>query len=139
VFRHFPTKESLLAAVLAARLHAIADLADRLVRDGDPATAFFDFLRHVVAQSHTKSLLTEALADAGVDPYEARRGADTRLREAVAALLERSQAAGAVRADVGVDEVFPLLAAAARAAEVSRDDATRDRAVGVVLDGLRAR
>jgi AcrR family transcriptional regulator len=139
VFRHFPTKESLLAAVVAARLHGLADLADELARGGDPGTALFDFLRHVVARSRTKSLLTEALAEAGGDPHEARRDADARLRAAVGALLERSQAAGAVRADVGVGEVFPLIAAAARAAEVSRDDATRDRAVGVVLDGLRAR
>ena len=149
VFRHFPTKESLLAAVVAARIHGLADLADDLLRDGDPGTALFDFLRHVVAQARTKSLLTEALAvprpdgrevpPAGGDLHEARRGADTRFREAVGALLARSQAAGTARADVGVGDVLPLIAAASRAAEVSPDDATRDRAVGVVLDGLRAR
>jgi hypothetical protein len=90
-------------------------------------------------QHPQKSLLSEAVADAGVDVHEARREADRRLREAVGALLERAQAAGAVRTDVGLGEVLPLIAAASRAAEVSRDDATRDRVVGVVLDGLRAR
>jgi AcrR family transcriptional regulator len=139
VFRHFPTKESLLAAVLAARIHGLADRAVELAGAGDPGEALFDFLRHVVAQSRTKTLLTEALTDAGGDLHEARRDADVRLRAAVRTLLERSQAAGTARGDVRVGEVLPIVAAAARAAEVSRDDATRDRVVGVVLDGLRAR
>jgi AcrR family transcriptional regulator len=138
VFRHFPTKEALLAEVLAARLRTMAGLADRLATD-DPSTAFFLFFREVIGQSHSKNLLTEALTDAGVDVDAARRGADVDLRASVGRLLAAGQEAGTVRADVGVAEVFPLLAAAARVAEVSPDDATRDRAVGVVLDGLRAR
>jgi AcrR family transcriptional regulator len=139
VFRHFPTKEALLGAVLAARLERIAaladELADRTAAGGDPASAFFELFGHVIAQAHSKRLLTEALTDAGVVP----QGPGDDLRRAVGRLLGAAQGAGAVRADIGVDEVFPLMAAAVRAAEASRDAAVGDRAVGVLLDGLRAR
>jgi AcrR family transcriptional regulator len=139
VFRHFSTKQELLAAVLANRLDAITQYAEQLSHDGDPATAFFDFFRHVVAHADSKRLLTEAIVDAGIDIDDARRGADVRLHDAVGRLLRAAQAAGVVRADVGTEEVLPLMAAAARLAEVSQEDARRDRAIGILLDGLRPR
>jgi AcrR family transcriptional regulator len=139
VFRHFPTKEALLGAVLVQRLRDVAVLATELGGRGDPETAFFDFFREAVSRSPAKLLLTRALEDAEVDLGGTRREVDAELRAAVGALLEGAQRAGTVRADVRVDEVFLLLAAASRAAELSRDDASLDRAVGVLLDGLRTR
>jgi hypothetical protein len=58
----------------------------------------------------------------------------------MATLLERAQAAGAVRPDIGVSEVMAVLVAASRAAEYAGTDrALRDRVTGVLLDGLRPR
>ncbi|WP_162181733.1 hypothetical protein [Glycomyces tenuis] len=62
------------------------------------------------------------------------------LTAAVGRLLARAQDGGAVRRDVGVEELNAILIGAARTAEQLRSDrALRGRALGVVFDGLRPR
>lgn len=134
VFRHFPTKESLLEAVLVTLLERLAGEAEELRSAADPGRAFFGFFARVVAQAATKHAVTEALAEAGVDAREATGRAGPGLRAALGVLLERAQQAGAVRADVGAAEVMALLAgmsyAAGRAG--AREDVLR-----IAFDGLR--
>ncbi|MFA1544143.1 TetR/AcrR family transcriptional regulator [Actinomadura monticuli] len=134
VFRHFPTKESLLEAVLVALLERLAGEAEELRSAADPGEAFFGFFSRVVSRAATKQAVTEALAEAGVDARAATGRAGPGLRAALGALLERAQEAGAVRADVGAAEVMALLAgmsyAAGRAG--AREDVLR-----IAFDGLR--
>ncbi|NKZ08522.1 TetR/AcrR family transcriptional regulator [Actinomadura latina] len=134
VFRHFPTKESLLEAVLVALLERLAGEAEELRSAADPGEAFFGFFSRVVSQAAAKQAVTEALAEAGIDAREATGRAGPGLKAALGVLLRRAQEAGAVRADVGAGEVMALLAgmsyAAGRAG--AREDVLR-----IALDGLR--
>ncbi|GAA0265966.1 TetR/AcrR family transcriptional regulator [Actinomadura nitritigenes] len=136
VFRHFPTKESLLEAVLVALLDRLAGEARELASAADPGEAFFGFFARVVSQATTKQALTEALAEAGVDARAATGRTGPDVKDAIGALLERAQRAGAVRADIGPNEVTALLAgisfAAGRAG--GSDDVLR-----IAFDGLRPR
>jgi AcrR family transcriptional regulator len=136
VFRHFPTKESLLEAVLVALLERLAAEARDLRSADDPGAAFFGFFTRVVSQAATKQAVTEALAEAGIDARKATGRAGPGLKAALGVLLERAQEAGAVRADVGPGEVMALLAgmsyAAGRAG--AREDVLR-----IAFDGLRPR
>ncbi|MGI5330699.1 TetR/AcrR family transcriptional regulator [Actinomadura nitritigenes] len=134
VFRHFPTKESLLEAVLVALLERLAGEARELASAADPGEAFFGFFARVVSQAATKQAVTEALAEAGVDAREATGRTGPHVKDAIGTLLERAQRAGAVRADIGPAEVTALLAgisfAAGRAG--GSDDVLR-----IAFDGLR--
>ncbi|GAA4395781.1 TetR/AcrR family transcriptional regulator [Actinomadura verrucosospora] len=136
VFRHFPTKESLLEAVLVALLERLAAEARDLRAAADPGAAFFGFFTRVVSQAAAKQAVTEALAEAGVDAREATGRAGPDLKAALGVLLGRAQETGAVRADVGPGEVMALLAgmsyAAGRAG--AREDVLR-----IVFEGLRPR
>ncbi|MGW3773397.1 TetR/AcrR family transcriptional regulator [Actinomadura verrucosospora] len=136
VFRHFPTKESLLEAVLVALLERLAAEARDLRASADPGAAFFGFFTRVVSQAAAKQAVTEALAEAGVDAREATGRAGPDLKAALGVLLGRAQETGAVRADVGPGEVMALLAgmsyAAGRAG--AREDVLR-----IVFEGLRPR
>ncbi|GAA1886670.1 TetR/AcrR family transcriptional regulator [Actinomadura bangladeshensis] len=134
VFRHFPTKESLLEAVLVALLDRLAAEAEELRSAADPGAAFFGFFARVVSRAAAKQAVTEALAEAGVDARQATGTAGPGLRAALGVLLERAQEAGAVRRDVGAGQVMALLAgisyAAGRAG--AREDVLR-----IAFDGLR--
>ncbi|MEU5991716.1 helix-turn-helix domain-containing protein [Spirillospora sp. NPDC047418] len=134
VFRHFPTKESLLEAVLVALLERLAAEARELRSAADPGAAFFGFFSRVVSRAAAKQAVTEALAEAGVDARRATGAAGPGLRAALGALLERAQEAGAVRRDIGAGQVMALLAglsyAAGRAG--AREDVLR-----IAFDGLR--
>lgn len=140
VFRHFPTKEALLEAVYVGRLQRLATEAETLASAADAGEAFFAFFGHVVGHATTKNTFGDALTEAGIDVRETTAEVGHELKRALAALLARAQEAGAVRPDVGLPEVMTLLVGASRAAEHSGDDGVvRDRALAVVLDGLRAR
>ncbi|MFC9582547.1 TetR/AcrR family transcriptional regulator [Streptomyces yangpuensis] len=65
LFRHFPTKEALLEAVLVRRLEAIAAQTARLAAEMEPADAFFACFRLVVEQSPGKNEFAQARAAAG--------------------------------------------------------------------------
>jgi AcrR family transcriptional regulator len=136
LFRHFPTKEALLAAVVIARIEGLATTAEGYGDAPDPAAAFAAFFAQMVEAIVTKNaftapLLGESRAAAIADPALVGR-----LRGAIALLLARAQAVGAVRADVAIDEVMALIIGAAHAVEHS-DPARREHLLAIILDGLR--
>ncbi|MFC4912159.1 TetR/AcrR family transcriptional regulator [Actinomadura gamaensis] len=137
VFRHFPTKESLLEAVLGEILAGFAEEARARGDSPDPGGAFFDFFQLVVGEAATKNAVSAELADAGVDVHAGRDDVRAELRGALGVLLTRAQEAGSVRGDIGFGEVMALLAGTSRATE-NLDVATRARVLDVVFDGLRA-
>lgn len=139
LFRHFPTKEALLAAVYRQRLARLAEAARTLGTAEDPGTAFFDFLADAVANSSTKVALAEALAEAGVDADAESAEVVGELRRALTALLVAAQRDGAVRVDVGLPELTALLIGASRAAAHARPGELRARVIALCLDGLRPR
>ncbi len=138
VFRHFPTKEALLEAVFLGRLRRLADDAAALAAADDPGAALFSFFTRAVGESATKNALADALAGAGVDVHTATAGVRGQLRGALEVLLSRAQQADAVRDDLSVAELTALLAGMARAAEHAHGDPkVQERALAIVLDGLR--
>lgn len=131
VFRHFPTKAALLEAVLVTRLHRLRDRA----RLDD--TELLSFFAHVVADAAGKIAISEALLASGGEVTEAEKAAGE-LRQAVGELLVRAQAAGSVRADLRLEELYALLIGASRGAAAMRlDGPARDRMLEVVFAGLR--
>src|ERR1700739_4579745 len=83
VYRHFPTKEALFEAVIAARLTDL--VADARGRGGsaDPEAAFFGFLETVAVEAAAKRDLPDAIAIAG--------SLQSDLRAALEVLLQRAQ------------------------------------------------
>lgn len=136
VFRHFPTKEALLAAVLAARLATLAGEAEAVAGAADPGAALAGYVRLVVAHGPTKTAYGDALAGhEALAAVTAEVGG--RLRAALGILLGRAQAAGAVRAELRPDDLRALLIGASRAVEHAADADGRERVLRVVLSGLR--
>lgn len=138
LFRHFPTKEALLTAVLVARLEQVTADAGELSQMDDAGEAFHTFFARAVGVSAGKKPLTDALAAAGVDYDGATLEARRKLGRVVEVLLGRAQGSGAIRGDLGVPELIALLFGASKALEhVGPDGAAQSRVIAVVLDGLR--
>jgi len=136
VFRHFPTKETLLGAVLEQMFEGLAEVAKQGLDASDVELGFFLTLHRLVDGAAAKMAVADALSRAGV-PLRYSSWAEA-LRAALADLLARARAAGAVRDDVGVAELMAVLIAASRAAQFAgKDRGLRKRVVSMVLDGLR--
>jgi AcrR family transcriptional regulator len=136
LYRNFPNRSALAAEVLSERIDYVAQLAAE--HDGDP-DAFFVLLRALVeAMVHIYALSELAREDVCVG---------TRLeqeRQRVAELLRRplhdAKAAGTLRRDTSLDDVFLVLLMARGAMEKAPGAAARTTAVNRVLtlalDGL---
>nr|WP_221473040.1 TetR/AcrR family transcriptional regulator [Amycolatopsis umgeniensis] len=140
VFRHFPTKEALLEAVLYARLHRFADEAEATVaaESPDPGVAFFGFLTGWIEMAGAKNAYFEALSAAGVSVPTTGSVIGVRLKEALGVLLNRAQDTGDVRKDLCVDELIPVIIGTAKAAEHAGPE-LRTRTICILFDGLRPR
>ncbi|GLY70123.1 TetR/AcrR family transcriptional regulator [Amycolatopsis taiwanensis] len=137
VFRHFPTKKDLLAAIVKELMERLTAEVNSLVEVGDPATAFFEFFTRVVEQAAAKKSVVDLLAQAGVDLDVAKPV--NALRQAIGALLAGAQRAGAVRDDVQLAEVMALLTATSQAALRSGwSRKLQHRALAVIYAGLRS-
>jgi AcrR family transcriptional regulator len=136
VFRHFPTKETLLGAVLEQMFDGLAEIARQGLAASDVELGFFVTLHRLVDGAAAKMAVADALSRAGA-PLRYSSWAEP-LRAALADLLSRAHAASAVRDDVGVAELMAVLIAASRAAQFAgKDRGLRKRVVTIVLDGLR--
>lgn len=99
LYRHFPTRRALLAAVYADELEALRDYAELLREQESPADALHAWLRAVTTQlAHTRDL---ALAADGEWYASARATAS--------GLLTAAQRAGAVRPDLTAADLLALI------------------------------
>lgn len=135
VFRHFPTKRDLLSAIVKNLLERLTEEVAALA-SGDPTTALFEFFTRVVAEAADKKAVVDLLAGQGVEV--AVEEPVRSLRAAVDVLVRNAQVAGAVRADVRVDEVMALLTATSQGALAGGwPPELRERALDVIFAGLR--
>ena len=97
-----------------------------------PWAALVAWLRRFVDHLGTKHVLTTVLTRES-SAYQPSREAVYGIAEP---FVERAQRAGAVRLDVDADDVLRLFFAVTGG--IYRDAAQRERAVEIVLDGIRA-
>lgn len=138
VFRHFPTKELLLHAVLDRQIAVlVTEAKDLVTQPGDNGRAFFLFLHRAFELTISKRLIMAALAEAS-NSANLDEGNRVALLGALGTLLERAQSSGAVRPDVSLDEVIALMQGLLQSVKYMRSDKTaRTHVLNIVLDGLR--
>ncbi len=138
VFRHFPTKRDLLAAIMKEVRDGLVAEAETVLAGGRAGSAFFDYFAFVVERSAEVGTVVSLLAEEGtsIEPGE-QIMAFTR---AFGSLLDAAKDAGTVRPEVRLDEVMALLTATAHGALAAGwSDDLRRRTVALLLNGLRAR
>jgi AcrR family transcriptional regulator len=134
VYRHFPTKEALFEAIVAARLDELATVTRELAAEDDPEAALFSFLREFARQASAKHDLFDALESSGLDIKSNCAANVEDLTRGIELLLDRAKQAGAVRPQVATDEIMSLIVGACQSGQ---DDAVCQRMVEIVCDGIR--
>ena len=108
LFRNFPSKEALIAAVVVVAMQESTDRARALLDADDPAEALFA----LIDQAHERMQTDRALFEALDDEWMANPGimaAHNTMFEVVEALLNRAQRAGVVRPDVSAVDVVLMI------------------------------
>ena len=137
VYRHFPSKEILLEAAFAEHVNARAAAADQWAARAAPGDALFGFLLEVIEKSAGGQHLCDALTANKGWPRATLTAAVQRFREAQDRLLCSAKTAGAIRADVRVDDLAALAVAGTALHSAHPDQARATRLVRLMLNGLR--
>jgi AcrR family transcriptional regulator len=139
VYRHFPTKDALAAALASDHFRRLAERARDALEQDDAWEAFTEFMRRSAAQQAGDLALAEVMA---AQPDVIREAAMNRadLHSAVSELVARAQATGNLRPDVVPADVPMLMCGIGRAtcAGATGPVQSWERYLAIVLDGLRA-
>ena len=133
LYRHFPTREDLMAGLAESRLAQLVELVEEAVAVEDAREAVATLLASVVAAGCDPALVRHVTTSRG----GAAGPLLDRFHRGVDALLDRARADGAVRQDVDRARLVALLhGLLAAAANLGDDAAGRALAVDVVARGL---
>ncbi len=136
VYRHFPQRSDLIAAVFQHEVDACADAAPVLAAEHEPGEALARWMQRYAAFIATKRGLATALhsGDPAFDALPAYF--QKRLQPALRTLLDAAVAAGEVRAGVEPDDLLGAVGNLSMAAHAGGPDHAR-RMVALLVDGLR--
>jgi AcrR family transcriptional regulator len=128
VFRRFPTKDDLIAAVARQRIAVLMEIAAEALAEPDAAEGVETFFWRA-ADLHARGLGIYECLERCEELPEAKE-----LRRAATELVKRAQAAGAMRTDVTAEDALALIGAA-----IDAGPGRWRQHLTVVLDGLRTR
>ena len=138
LYRHFPQRSDLIAAVFRHEIDACAEAAPILSDEHPPFEALARWVQRYTAFVATKRGLAAAL-HSGDPAYDALPAYfKARLRPAFRTLVQRAAAAREIRADVNADEILSAIASLCMSAKEKRPGHA-ERMVALLVDGLRAR
>jgi AcrR family transcriptional regulator len=136
VFRHFASKEELIAAIVAGHLAALTVVARSLAESSDPGVALLEFMTVAAdtRQQHDLSFLQTA-SEGHPKVTEIR----DELYATIETLVDRAREAGAVRSDISGLDVIVLLCAPVHVVGYVSNPAPDlwRRYLAIIFDGLR--
>ena len=137
VYRHFPQRADLIAAVFRREIDACADAAPLLAAEHAPGAALAIWMQRYAAFIATKRGLATALhsGDPAFDTLP--QYFEQRLQPALRTLLDSAVAAGEVRADVESDDLLRVIASLCMTAHEIKPGHAQ-RMVAVFVNGLRS-
>ena len=143
LYRHFPTREALLDALLRERFDKLTARAGGLETSNSPGDALVSWLRETVTVSHSHRGVIASMTAAIADPDSALHASCVTMRASGARLLARAQAEGVARQDIDGADLFALIGVLAwlndQPALASRADHLFDVITSAILVNRRAR
>jgi AcrR family transcriptional regulator len=137
VFRRFPTKDDLVAAIVVDRLTEITERARALVVQPPAEGAVLAFMAEMASMHVRDHGLIEAVNGTRALADPAVHDAHGELMDVLEDVVKRDQEAGLIREDLGAFDVMALSKAVASACEPGIASAGWKRYLAVVSAGLR--
>ncbi len=138
VYRHFPTRQALLEALVVDSLARLASEADRACAEPNPLTALERLLRSAFGLLADSPGLDAVLAD-GAPQYPEALNLLGGFAASVDQVLARARADGVVRAELAADDIRRLMCGMQHAIQTGGDVASKvDLYAQVLVAGLKA-
>jgi AcrR family transcriptional regulator len=138
VYRHFPTKDDLIAALVAERFERLADKARECLETRDGWDGIADFIRFSAQIQADDRGLCEVMGSRPELMDTAAQAAG--LADLCERLVKRAQRSGELRRDLVWEDIPMIACGLGRITQATAGPATGrwPRLVEIILDGLRA-
>jgi AcrR family transcriptional regulator len=137
LYRHFPTREALVAAVYAREIEQLAASADALLAERDAGEALDAWLNLLIDYMATKRVVAPALR---ADPGEGSKlyaSSGATILSTLQRLTQAAHTAGAIRPDIGFEDILQMMSGLSLGYEQPGWDAGARRLLSVMMAGLR--
>ena len=137
LYRHFPTKDALVRALIVDKMERMAAVAKAALddEDADPWEAFASVIEQGARQQLEDRALTQVVATQPQSAFQEASQEQTELAALMTELMRRAQRAGAVRPDARPEDIPTLMCGLAAVVHNGRD---WRRYLQLMLDGFRA-
>lgn len=136
LYRHFPTREALLEALLRTGFDELTARAGELEGPSSVDDALVSWLREAVAVAHNYRGVAASMMAAIADPESALHASCVTMRAAGARLLVRAQNEGLARTDIDGTDLFALVGALAWLGDQPSFAARADHLFGVIASAI---
>lgn len=136
LYRHFPTREALLDALLRASFDDLTARAGQLELASSSEDALISWLREFVVCAHEYRGVVALMMAAIEDTQSGLHTSCVQMRAAGARLLDRAQAQGLARADISGADLFALAGALAWLSDQPTLAAHADHLFNVVASAI---
>ena len=134
VYRHFPTKEALVDAIVRERFEEIAGYAEEALRHEDAWEGFCE----LIWRAAERNAIDRAFCEVVAFTDQSRIVEETGLLGHTLTLMDRAKAQGRMRADATEMDIPILMAGAGSVMRIHPEPAIWHRYLTIMLDGLRA-
>jgi AcrR family transcriptional regulator len=136
LYRHFPTREAFLEALLRESFDELTAKAVDLETSSTSGDALIAWLREMVALSHRHWGLIASMTAAIAEPDSALHASCVKLRGSGARLLARAQAEGQARPDIDGTDLLALVSALAWLNDQPSFASRVDHLLGVIANAI---
>lgn len=134
VYRHFPTKDALVEALVSERFEEIAGFAREALEREDAWEGFCELIWRAAERNAADLAFCEAVASTDCSAIVEEVG----LMGSTELLIERAKAQGRMRSDASEQDVPMMMAGASAVMQLSSTPDAWRRYLTLMLDGLRA-
>ncbi len=138
LYRHFPTRDALLAAVYRREVEQLSKSADALLAARPPLEALEAWLQLLVDYMATKRVIAPALRASAGEGQEAYAASGAAITDTMAKLTRAAVASGAVLPEIGPEDVYRAMVGISYGYDQPGWEPSARRLIGVFMAGLKA-
>jgi AcrR family transcriptional regulator len=138
LYRHFPTRDAIVAAVYCREVEQLAGAAERLLGSLSPGAALHEWMRLFVDYIATKKVIASALSSIVGNTTELYASSGAKITGAMSLLVERAAANGDIRPDADPTDLLRALVGFTYGNTGPGWEKSARRLIDILMDGLQA-
>jgi AcrR family transcriptional regulator len=137
LYRHFPTRESVVEAVYRHEVEQLAEAVPQLLETSPPGEALHQWMHLFVDYIATKRIIAPSLAAAAGRSPALYASSVELITKAISTLVKRAIESGEVRKDIDPPDLLRAMVGVSYGNPEAGWEASARRLIDILMDGLR--